>query len=34
MYRDIPLYRMDTADAMAMTLEEFRLFDFWFQHII
>ena len=34
MYRDIPLYRMDTADATSMTLEGFRLFDYWFKHII
>ena len=34
MYRDIPLYRMDTADAEAMTPEAFRLFDYWFRYII
>ena len=34
MYRDIPLYRMDTADAKAMTLEGFRLFDYWFKLIL
>lgn len=34
MYRDIPLYRMDTADAMNMTTEGFRLFDYWFRRII
>ena len=34
MYRDVPLYRMDTADAKAMTPEGFRLFDYWFRRII
>ena len=34
MYRDIPLYRMDTADATQMTQEGFRLFDYWFRRIV
>ena len=34
MYRDIPLYRMDTADERQMTAERFQLFDFWFRRII
>ena len=34
MYRDIPLYRMDTADECQMTAERFQLFDFWFRRII
>ena len=34
MYRDIPLYRMDTADAGLMTAEGFKLFDYWFRRII
>lgn len=34
MYRDIPLYRMDTAKAEEMTEEGFKLFDYWFRRII
>ncbi len=34
MYRDIPLYRMDTADEQQMTPESFRLFDYWFRRIL
>ena len=34
MYRDIPLYRMDTANAEDMTEEGFKLFDYWFRRII
>lgn len=34
MYRDIPLYRMDTADEQAMTTECFRLFDYWFRNMV
>ena len=34
MYRDIPLYRMDTADASQMTKEGFRLFEYWFQNMV
>ena len=34
MYRDIPLYRMDTADECQMTAEHFQLFDYWFRRII
>ena len=34
MYRDIPLYRMDTANAEDMTAEGFKLFDYWFRNII
>ena len=34
MYRDIPLYRMDTADEQQMDMEGFRLFEYWFQHMV
>lgn len=34
MYRDIPLYRMDTKRSEDMTPEGFRLFDYWFRRII
>lgn len=34
MYRDIPLYRMDTADVEKMTPEAFKKFDYWFRRII
>ena len=34
MYRDLPLYRMDTADATDMTAERFRKFDYWFRRIL
>ena len=34
MYRDIPLYRMETADASQLTKEGFQLFDYWFRRII
>lgn len=34
MYRDIPLYRMDTADASQMTEEGFRRFEYWFQNMV
>jgi len=34
MYRDIPLYRMDTADANKMDVDTFKLFDYWFRRII
>lgn len=34
MYRDIPLYRMDSGDETLMTPEAFRKFDYWFRHII
>ena len=34
MYRDIPLYRMDTADEQQMTMESFRLFEYWFQNMV
>lgn len=34
MYRDIPLYRMDTADAQEMTPEAFRLFAYWFRNLV
>lgn len=34
MYRDIPLYRMDTADEQAMTTEGFRPFDYWFRNMV
>lgn len=34
MYRDIPLYRMDSGDEELMTAEGFRKFDYWFRRII
>lgn len=34
MYRDIPLYRMDTADASQMTEEGFKRFEYWFRNIV
>lgn len=34
MYRDLPLYRMDSADERLMTAEAFHLFDYWFRRII
>jgi hypothetical protein len=34
MYRDIPLYRMDSSDEKVMTTETFRLFDYWFRRIL
>ena len=34
MYRDLPLYRMDSPDETLMTPEAFRKFDYWFRHII
>ena len=34
LYRDIPLYRMDTADADKMDADAFKLFDYWFRRII
>ena len=34
MYRDLPLYRMDTPDATLMTPEAFQRFDYWFRRII
>ena len=34
MYRDIPLLRMDTAQADTLTIEDFKLFDYWFRRII
>lgn len=34
MYRDIPLYRMDSEDEGLMTEEAFRKFDYWFRRII
>jgi hypothetical protein len=34
MYRDIPLYRMDTANEQQMTMESFRLFEYWFQNMV
>ena len=34
MYRDIPLYRMDTADEQQMTMESFRLIEYWFQNMV
>ena len=34
MYRDLPLYRIDTSDPSLMTPEAFRKFDYWFRQII
>jgi len=34
MYRDIPLYRIDSEDEMLMTPEAFRKFEYWFRRII
>lgn len=34
MYKDIPLYRMDTPNTEAMAPEAFHLFDYWFRRII
>ena len=34
MYRDIPLYRMDTANADVMTESGFRRFDYWFRNMV
>ena len=34
MYRDIPLYRMDTSNVEDMTESAFHLFDYWFRKII
>ena len=34
MYRDVPLCRMDDANAAAMTPDSFRLFDYWFRRVI
>ncbi len=34
MYRDLPLCRMDTAKAEALSMNDFRLFDYWFRRII
>ena len=32
--RDIPLYRMDTADAAQMTEEGYKRFAYWFQNMV
>ena len=34
MYRDIPLYRMDTADASLLSADSFRLFAYWFRNMV
>jgi len=34
MYRDIPLYRIDSPDAQLMTLDAFHPFDYWFRRIL
>lgn len=34
MYRDIPLYRMDSADADRMSPDSFQRFDYWFKRIV
>ena len=34
MYRDLPLYRMDSADDSQMTEAGFKRFDYWFQNMV
>ncbi len=34
MYRDIPLYRMDTDDEAMMSANSFKKFDYWFRRIV
>lgn len=34
MYRDVALCRMDQAKAETLSMEDFRLFDYWFRRII
>ena len=34
MYRDIPLYRIDSSDVSQMTPDAFRLFDYQFSHMV
>lgn len=34
MYRDIPLCRMDMAEAATLSLNDFKLFDYWFRRIV
>ena len=34
MYRNIPLYRMDSAEVQNMTAEGFLLFDYWFRNMV
>jgi len=34
MYRDIPLYRMDSTDEQLMSDDSFKKFDYWFRRII
>lgn len=34
MYRNIPLCRMDTVKAETLTMNSFRLFDYWFRRIV
>ncbi|MBQ7420045.1 MAG: alpha-1,2-fucosyltransferase [Prevotella sp.] len=34
MYRDIPIYRMDSSDVSQMTPDAFRLFDYLFSHMV
>lgn len=34
MYRDVPLCRMDTIEAEDLTMESFRLFEYWFRRIV
>lgn len=34
MYRDVPLYRMDSADDTRMTADGFKLFDYWFRRLV
>ena len=34
MYRNIPLCRMDMADATTLSIDDFRLFDYWFRRIV
>lgn len=34
MYRDIPLCRMDQTEATALSMADFRSFDYWFRRIV
>ena len=34
MYKDLPLYRMDSPEAERMTAADFHLFDYWFRRIL
>ncbi len=34
MYRDLPLYRMDSKEETLMTPQAFKLFAYWFSHMV